>query len=81
MNDSQQAAKTVHVYRAGLVHCSVCAPKDLSGPDVARGADLSHPTGLDHGWSVSSDTHFASGQTNPCQCEDDPERRHWLLSC
>ena len=74
-------ASPVMVYSFGLCYASVCAPKDMEGEKVAEEADYVHPTGLDHGWSVSDDKNFRSGETNPCECNHEADRRHWLLSC
>lgn len=70
----------VKVYKFGLAHCSVCAPKDMSREDVVFGANQEHPTGLDHGWSISEEG-FRTGQTNPCPCDIFPNRVHYLMIC
>lgn len=71
----------IQVYSSGLCYCSVCAPKEMEAAEVAEATNGANPTGLDHGWSVSSDPTFRSGQSNPCACEQDNSRRHWLLNC
>ena len=70
----------VHVYAFGLCYASVCAPARLTIDEVVAGADAEHPTGLDHGWSLASEP-FKDGSPNPHVCEEDPSRRHYLLSC
>lgn len=70
----------VEVYKVGLCYLSACAPKALDKPDVEMAVNDQSPTGLDHGWSVS-DEPFSGGQTNPCECNHDAARQHWLLSC
>jgi len=83
---------SVIVYSVGLFYSSVCAPSDMSREDVAaavneqdadslRGVDLAKYAGHTPQWVVSEDTNFRTGQTNPCPCEDDPSRKHWLLEC
>jgi hypothetical protein len=71
----------IYMYRVGPLSMSVCAPGVLNAEQVATAISKHHPTGLDHGWSVAEDTHFASGETNPCQCQEDADRKHWLLDC
>lgn len=71
----------VYVYASGICIASVCAPADLDGNGVAEAVNSVHPTGLNHGWAVSKDETFASGETNPCTCQEDDTRRHWLLEC
>jgi hypothetical protein len=79
--DSRVADRRITVYRAGLCFASVCAPKDAPIEDVEAAANRSHPTGLDHGWRKADDATFSGGEPNPCPCDSDPERLHWLLSC
>ena len=82
----------VNVYSMGLVMASVCAPSNMAGDEVAaavneqdadslRGVGLAKHAGHTPQWGVSDDANFRTGQTNPCPCEDDPSRKHWLLEC
>lgn len=70
----------IHVYSEGLVVCSVCT--SLTDPaEVAQKLNaLSHP-GTRSGWSVSSDPTFRDGNPNPCPCDMDPARLHFLMEC
>jgi hypothetical protein len=70
----------VFIYTVGICYASACAPIALEGKDVAEAVNLLQPTGLEHGWAVSEDLTFSSGESNPCSCQEDPERRHWLLA-
>lgn len=67
-------------YSVGPLCISACAPKDLALNEVEVEVDAQHPTGLDHGWKVAGEA-FRGGHANPCECETDPSRRHWLLTC
>ena len=69
----------VVVYRIGPIYASVCTKLD----DEATTSFLNEyePSGISTDWAVSEDEHFHTGQTNPCECHDDPERRHVLFSC
>lgn len=68
-------------YNVGLCFASVCAPRDASIEEIEAEVDRQHPTGLDHGWRLSREAYFQGGQSNPCTCNDDPTRTHWLLDC
>lgn len=68
-------------YKVGLCFASVCAPLDMPIEQVEADTNSAHPTGLDHGWKLSDSPEFLGGQSNPCPCEHDPARQHWLLSC
>lgn len=71
----------VLMYRVGVFSMSVCAPGHLDGPAVAHAINQHYPCGTLHGWQISSDTAFRTGEPNPCQCEEDPDRKHWLIDC
>lgn len=68
-------------YKIGICFASVCAAKDVSVEEIEREVNLAHPTGLDHGWKFSREDHFTLGETNPCRCNTDPDRLHFLLDC
>lgn len=69
------------MYGHGLLHCSVCAPADMSLPDVEAAVNAQHPTGIESPWRKSDDSTFASGEPNPCPCSDGGDRLHWLMDC
>jgi hypothetical protein len=71
----------VHIYANGIFSCSVCAPKDMAREEVERKVNLANPAGTQRGWLVSDDKAFASGESNPCTCDQDEGRQHWLLDC
>ena len=81
MNETTTDTRDVHIYSSGLCFCSVCAPADMLIPDMLRQVNLSNPTGLSHGWEVDNADKFSGGQPNPCACESDATRLHYLLSC
>jgi hypothetical protein len=71
------------VYRIGIVHISVCVPKDTTVEDIERAANREHPTGIKSQWIVSTDKTFADGTSpNPCPCDrHSKERLHYLMEC
>jgi hypothetical protein len=71
---------SVIVYTFGLCHCSVCVPKDMPRDEVERGANTAHPTGVTP-WKISDEPTFKAGEPNPCQCEGDSTRQHYLMVC
>lgn len=66
------------VYADGLCYCSVCT--NLPAEKVADRANAENPTGTRTRWELSEDR-FKTGEPNPCQCEKDPECKHYLLVC
>jgi hypothetical protein len=71
----------VEPYAIGVLCLSCCAPASMSRKEVKRQVNLAHPTGISSEWDFSSDEHFADGTPNPCACEHDPERMHYLMEC
>ena len=71
----------INVYSIGLCYASVCVDKNQSIEDVTTELNATHPTGISSNWKLSKNTHFATGATNPCQCEQYPDRLHYLFSC
>jgi hypothetical protein len=73
---------TVHIYSRGMVHCSVCVPKETPIADIEREVNEYNPTGIEPQWKLSTAATFITGQTNPCPCEQYPlERLHYLMVC
>lgn len=69
------------IYSMGLCCASICASKELTREEIEDGLNLAAPTGITSQWAISDDPTFADGQPNPCQCEADPDRQHWLANC
>lgn len=70
---------TVIVYAEGVLVSSVCT--SLPPEKMIRKLNRTHPTGIGSKWQISSDPTFRTGQTNPCVCEKDPDRKHYLVEC
>lgn len=69
-------------YNIGICYLSVCAHKSIKPEDLEKQVSMDHPTDVRSEWKLSKDTHFADGvNTNPCVCNMDEERMHYLFSC
>ena len=66
------------IMRWGLVYASVCT--SLPREEATQRLNVELPTGVGP-WHPAPDAFFAGGQTNPCPCEQVPERTHYLYSC
>lgn len=71
----------IFLYAVGGLSMSVCAPAVLNAEQVAHAINRHYPCGGDLRWKVADDSHFKGGETNPCQCQEDSDRKHWLLDC
>jgi hypothetical protein len=68
------------VYGHGLCCLSVCT--NLTDTvEIERRANAENPTGLDHGWTISTDPTFSGGEPMPGPCSRHPGRQHYLLKC
>ncbi len=68
------------IYSEGTIHISVCS--SLSPEEIVDRANRDYPSGVTSNWQLSEDKLFASGQPNPCPCEQHPEtHKHYLLNC
>ena len=67
------------IYAEGLVYASVCS--SLGPEDTARRM-AAHVCGTEHGWEISEDKTFASGEPNPHPCKQKPTtHKHYLFNC
>jgi hypothetical protein len=69
----------VEIYSEGLLSMSVCSK--LSPEETVARVNQINPSGTENGWQISSDKTFRQGASNPCVCEVDPDRKHYLLNC
>lgn len=77
-------ASPVRLLKQNLVYAIACAPKELTGEQVAAAANEQTPWDLFSStlrWVVSEKT-FEDEETNPAGCSEEPDaRQHWLLNC
>lgn len=73
--------KDLRIYSHGLVHCSVCVPKEMTMDEIENAVNEINPTGISSPWVISSDKNFSDGLPMPTCCNEDPARMHYLLSC
>lgn len=68
----------VQIIRQSIASCQCCAPKTLTGAEVAEAANAQTPWEIVPGsslrWSVGDDE-------MPVECAEDSNRQHWILSC
>ena len=68
------------IYSKGVVHCSVCARKGMTHKQIEEKVNEQNPTGIKSRWKISKEK-FADGSSNPNQCSDHEDRRHYLMVC
>ncbi len=68
-------------YSIGIVAASVCVDDTLTTEEIESIMNAENPTGISSKWQISKDKYFHSGETNPCVCENDTNRKHYLMVC
>ena len=81
MEIPKELEEDIFMYSLGIVHISVCVPEGMDRQVVEDRANARNPTGIDSGWKISKDSHFRTGEPNPCPCTEAKGRLHYLLSC
>lgn len=72
----------VIIYSQGLISMSVCAEKDLTVEEITEEVNAQNPTGISSDWAYAEGENFNSGETNPCLCNQHPDKRkHYLFHC
>jgi hypothetical protein len=71
----------IDVYSLGFCTLSVCVPEGMTVEEITADVNKLHPTGISSEWSIAADPTFHTGEPNPCVCENDPRRRHYLMHC
>ena len=71
----------VQIYANGILHCSVCVPKNMERDEISAAVNRQNPAGTSAGWVISHEPAFASGDPNPSPCEKDAARLHYLMAC
>ena len=81
------ANKLLHVGGWSLLYKIVCAPGSWDADKVALEATIINPPGTSlNEWVVTdvTDEHFRHSEhfpTNPIQCKECKDRKHWILNC
>lgn len=70
----------ITIYSSGLCSCSVCAEKSKDIKSITKELNAINPTGISSKWQLSK-SNFQTGETNPCECNSDSERLHYLFEC
>lgn len=70
----------VTIYSSGMCCCSVCADVAVSIEAITEAVNRDNPSGTKNGWSLAK-RDFALGDKNPCACNEQKGKLHYLFSC
>lgn len=71
--------KDFYIIGTGAVYTSICT--SLNVEEATQRLNEIDPQLEPIRWKPSLDTHFVSGETNPCQCPDTETHKHYLFNC
>ena len=72
--------KKIEIYSVGIVCASVCAETGTPIKEITSELNASHPTGIRSKWKLS-ENNFQDGKSNPCECNEYKNRKHYLFNC
>lgn len=61
----------------GICHMQVCATADATDEEILYTANAKNPSGTSLGWGKV----YRRGKNKPVTCNDDANRKHFILSC
>jgi hypothetical protein len=64
----------------GLVYSQVCAEADATDEEILEVCNAKNPSGTSNGWSKVAREND-NGRMRPVQCDDDPNRKHFIVIC
>ena len=65
----------------GICHMQVCAMHDATDEEILDVANAENPAGTTNGWVKVCRDDEEDEDKRPVVCEDDIDRRHFLLVC
>lgn len=85
-DDVDLKAEKLFCVSYGLIYKCMCAPASWSADQVAQRATQDDPPGTsENRWVVTDTSSFDDDHPfkngNPQPCNDDPDRRHWVVNC
>ena len=68
------------IYSQGFCYTSVCASAELTINELTEWLNNTSPTGIESKWTFDKNN-FADGNPNPCECNHNTSRKHYLFNC
>ena len=65
----------------GLCHMQVCAVADATDEEILEVANFENPAGTSGGWMEVIREDYEDKSLKPVICDDDKERKHFILIC
>lgn len=66
----------------GICHMQVCAVNDATDEEILAVCNHANPSGTTNGWvDVCKEDDEFWGKVAPVQCNDNPDRIHYIVAC
>jgi hypothetical protein len=65
----------------GLFYMQVCAVKDATDEEILEVANRENPAGTTNGWSTVAREDHENKEIRPVVCDDNRNRKHFILIC
>ena len=65
----------------GICYMQVCAVHDATDEEILEVANEKNPSGTEAGWGIVCREDDEQENRRPVICEDNSERRHFILIC
>jgi hypothetical protein len=65
----------------GICYMQVCAISDATDEEILEVANAENPSGTTNGWSQVAREDYEDERGRPVVCEDDKNRKHFMLIC
>ncbi|MFA5153698.1 MAG: hypothetical protein WC554_14150 [Clostridia bacterium] len=65
----------------GICYMSVCAVTDATDKEILEIANKENPSGTRNGWSTVVRENHKDKRLRPVICDDDKNRKHFILIC
>lgn len=76
-NKRKLKLEDINIYNTGICSLSACVPKGYNIKDITKGINALAPLNVNT-WEKSEES-FSSGHSNPCECQKDVTREHYLF--
>ena len=68
-------------FMMGICHMQVCAVHDATDEEILDEANKQNPSGTTNGWVQVVREDHENEDLHPVVCEEDMDRRHFILIC
>lgn len=65
----------------GICFMQVCAVSDATDLEILEVANKENPSGTSAGWALVAREDYEEEKLRPVQCEEYPDRKHFILIC